>query len=64
MYTLMQHKMQSQMDTVDAMFLASFDLPQVAEEDDMLIELIQDISQRPYEEVAAELHHQIDPSYQ
>ena len=40
------------------------DLPQIAGEDDTMIELLQTLTSRPYEEVAAELHHQIDISYQ
>ncbi len=40
------------------------DLPQVADDEEMMIELLQDVSQRTHAEIAAELHHQIDPSYQ
>ena len=41
-----------------------YDLPQVADDDEMVVELVRDIYQRPHAEIAAELHHQIDPSYQ
>jgi hypothetical protein len=40
------------------------ELPQVADEDETVIELLQESSLRPHDVISAELHHQIDPAYE
>jgi hypothetical protein len=40
------------------------DLPQVANEDNIIIDLVQHMSGKPYAMVEAEIHHQTDGSYQ
>ncbi len=39
------------------------DLPQIADESSIIVELMQDISGMPYGQVEAQYHHQIDPAY-
>jgi hypothetical protein len=40
------------------------DIPQVADDDEVVIELMQDTTTRSHDVLRSELHHQIDPSYQ
>jgi hypothetical protein len=39
------------------------DLPQIPDEEGLLIDLMQCLTGEPYNQVEAQLHHQIDPSY-
>lgn len=40
------------------------DLPQIAGEDDVIVDLMQHVTGRPHGSVEAEFNHQIDGSYQ
>jgi hypothetical protein len=43
---------------------SDYDLPQVADEDSIIVDLLQHMSGKSHALVEAEIHHQIDGSYQ
>jgi hypothetical protein len=40
------------------------DVPQVADDDEVMVDLMQDVTLRPHDVLESELHHQIDPAYE
>ena len=65
----MRHSFQHDVMTFETAVLSCFavdgsSLPQIESDDDVIVDIIQDTTFRPKEQIDAEIHHQIDPSYQ